>query len=270
MSGCSHAALSCTYATENWSNQYKKMENKAPPIAQSIARHLEEMILDGTLAPEQKIPSERALSAKLGVSRAIIREALHELHGRGIIETRHGKGSFVASIVTEPDETGPLMSLYFGHARTLYDLFEVREQLEGQAAYLAAQRATDKDQYRITQAFEAMEAADPLTNADLDHAFHRAIASAAHNPVLVHILNSLKNLMLYSVQASVLNLSHRTAFKQQIDKHHRQIYHAIISRQAPWAKKAAMAHVRHVSDALRQIEQQEKNIIRAALTDSET
>jgi GntR family transcriptional activator of glc operon len=245
------------------------MENKALPIAQSIARHLEELILDGTLAPDQKLPSERALVTKLGVSRAIIREALHELHGRGIIETRHGKGSFVSGIVSQPEDTGPLMQLYFGHARTLYDLFEVREQLEGQAAFLAAERATETDQYRITQAFEAMEAADPLTNADLDHAFHRAIAGAAHNPVLVHILNSLKNLTLYSVQASVLNLSHRSSFKQQIDKHHRQIYHAIISRQAQWAQKAAMTHVRHVSDSLRQIERQEKNIIRAALVEGE-
>nr|WP_245635118.1 FCD domain-containing protein [Marinobacterium profundum] len=245
------------------------MENRAPPIAQSIARHLEELILDGTLAPEQKMPSERALASKLGVSRAIVREALHELHGRGIIETRHGKGSFVSGIVSQPEDTGPLMNLYFGHARTLYDLFEVREQLEGQAAFLAAERATEKDQYRITQAFEAMESADPLTNANLDHAFHRAIVGAAHNPVLVHILNSLKNLMLYTVQASVLNLSHRTTFKQQIDKHHRQIYHAIISRQSQWAQKAAMAHVRHVSDSLRQIEQQEKNIIRSALVDSD-
>jgi GntR family transcriptional activator of glc operon len=115
------------------------MENKALPIAQSIARHLEELILDGTLAPDQKLPSERALVTKLGVSRAIIREALHELHGRGIIETRHGKGSFVSGIVSQPEDTGPLMQLYFGHARTLYDLFEVREQLEGQAAFLAAE-----------------------------------------------------------------------------------------------------------------------------------
>jgi GntR family transcriptional activator of glc operon len=67
----------------------------------------------------------------------------------------------------------------------------------------------------------------------------------------------------------VLNLSHRSSFKQQIDKHHRQIYHAIISRQAQWAQKAAMTHVRHVSDSLRQIEQQEKNIIRAALVEGE-
>ncbi|MBV1787470.1 FCD domain-containing protein [Marinobacterium sp. D7] len=242
------------------------MTNKQPlSTAQSIATHLEQMILDGSLAPERKIPSERQLASRLGVSRAIVREALHELHGRGMIETVHGKGSFVAGIVPTVDESTPLMQLYTGHSRTLYDLFEVREQLEGQAAALAAERATEQDQYRIRKAFEAMEAADPLTNADLDHAFHRSIAEASHNPVLLHVLSSLKNLMLDSVQAAVLNLAHRQAFKQQIDRHHRQIYHAVISRQARWAKKAAMAHVRHVSESLRQIEEQEKRLIRAAL-----
>lgn len=237
--------------------------------AQSIATHLEQMILDGTLAPERKIPSERQLSTRLGVSRTIVREALHELHGRGMIETRHGKGSFVACAVPAIDDTSPLMLAFSGNAQTLYDLFEVREQLEGQAAALAAERANEQDQYRIRKAFDTMEAADPLTNAELDHAFHRAIVEASHNPVLVHVLNSLKGLMLNSVQASVSNLNHRRAFKQQIDKHHRQIFHAVISRQAHWARKAAMAHVRHVSDSLRQIEEQEKHLIRTALDDAQ-
>ena len=236
--------------------------------AQSIATHLEQMILDGSLAPEKKMPSERQLAARLGVSRAIVREALHELHGRGMIETRHGKGSFVACVVPPVEESSPLMLAFSDNARTLYDLFEVREQLEGQAAALAAERANEKDQYRIQQAFEAMEAADPLTNAELDHAFHRAIVEASHNPVLVHVLGSLKGLMLNSVQASVANLNHRRSFKQQIDKHHRQIYHAVISRQAHWARKAAMAHVRHVSESLRQIEEREKHLIRTALDET--
>ncbi len=236
--------------------------------AQSIAAHLEQMILDGSLAPERRIPSERQLSARLGVSRAIIREALHELHGRGLIETRHGKGSFVSCVVPPLEPDSALLQAFSGHPRTLYNLFEVREQLEGQAAALAAERATEADQYRIRKAFEAMEAADPLTNADLDHAFHLAIVEASHNPVLVHVLNSLKGLMLNSVQAAVANLSPRKAFKQQIDKHHRQIYHAVISRQARWARKAAMAHVRHVSDSLRLIEAQEQHLIRTALDDA--
>ena len=241
------------------------MESKSRPISQTIAHQLEQMILEGTLAPEQKMASERQLAARLGVSRSIIREALHELHGRGVIETRHGKGSFVSRIVPEPDVESPMMQLYFGHTRTLYDLFEVREQLEGQAARLAAQRATDKERHLITQAFNAMEAADPLSNAELDHAFHRSIVNASHNPVLVHVLDSLKNLMLRTVQASVANLSHRKTFKQQIDRHHRRIYYSVINRQANAAEKAARGHVFHVRESLRRIEEEEQSIIRGVM-----
>ena len=239
------------------------MQKASLPISHAIAHHLEQLILDGSLKPEQKIPSERQLADKLGVSRSIIREALHELNGRGVIETRHGKGSFVKQMLAEPSQESTLMQLYFGHSRTLYDLYEVRAQLEAQAAMLAAERATEKDQYQITKAFEAMEQSDPLKNADLDHAFHQAIVEASHNPVLIHILGSLKQLIIHSVQASVANLSHRKTFKQQIDKHHRQIYHAIISRQGEWAQKAALAHVKHVSDSLRQIEKDGDSILRS-------
>lgn len=238
------------------------MASKPLPIAKAIAYRIERLILDGGMAPEEKIPSERQLATRLNVSRSIVREALHELHGRGVIDTHHGRGSFVSHIVPEPDKESPLIRLFSGHPRTLYDLLEVREQLEGQAAYLAAQRANVRDLHRITTAFTVMEAADPLTNAKLDHAFHLAIIEASHNPVLVHVLDSLKSLMLLTVQASVANLSPREDFKRQIDQHHRKIYQSVTRGQANAAQKAARAHVRHVSESMKQIEQQEHSIIR--------
>ncbi|MBU2953502.1 FCD domain-containing protein [Marinobacter sp. F3R08] len=234
-------------------------------ISQEISYRLERLILDGGLAPEQKIPSERQLAARLGVSRAVIREALHELQGRGVIETRHGKGSFVASMVPGANELGepsPLMHLFEGHPRTLFDLLEVREQLEGQAAFLAAQRATQLDRHRITKAFRALEDTDPLTNARLDHGFHLAIVEASHNPVLVHVLNSLKNMMLLTVQASVANLNPREEMRNKIVRHHRQLYEAVIAEKPAIAQKIAMAHVRFVSDAMRDMEKDGGTLIR--------
>src|SRR5680860_948575 len=168
---------------ESWSDQLISVMQERPiSMSRAVAYRLEQLILDGSLAPEQMIPSERQLASRFGVSRAIVREALHELQGRGIVRTQHGKGSFVSHMVPEPEDNGPLMQMFMEHSRTLYDLFEVRQELEGKAAYLAAERATEKDQYQITKAFEAMEKADPLTNADLDHAFHRAIVLS-----LIHI-----------------------------------------------------------------------------------
>jgi len=143
---------------------------------EKVARRLEELILDGTLPPGGKMPSERLLAARLNYSRPLIREALRELRGRGVIETHHGKGSFVAEMVAPTSTQGPLQHLLKDHSRVLYDLLEVRELLEGQAAYYAALRGTDEDRYRITKAFNAMEkpdsqGSDPQVNADLDHRF---------------------------------------------------------------------------------------------------
>ena len=237
-------------------------------IAQEISYKLEQLILDGGLAPEQKMPSERQLATRLGVSRAVIREALHELQGRGVIETRHGKGSFVARIVSSNEEgevEGPLLHMFNGHPRTLFDLLEVREQLEGQAAFLAAKRATSQDLHRITRAFSALDETDPLSNAKPDHSFHQAIVEASHNPVLVHVLNGLKNLMLLTVQASVANLNPREEMRRKITNQHRRIYQAIMARKPDAAKRLAMAHVRFVNDSMREIEQQGTKIIRVSL-----
>lgn len=242
-------------------------------ISQEISYRLERLILDGGLAPEQKIPSERQLATRLGVSRAVIREALHELQGRGVIETRHGKGSFVAGMVPGAGELGeqsPLMHLFEGHPRTLFDLLEVREQLEGQAAYLAAQRATRLDRHRITKAFRALEDTDPLSNARLDHGFHQAIVEASHNPVLVHVLNSLKNMMLLTVQASVSNLNPKEDLRNKIVRQHRQIYEAVIAGKPAIAQKVAMAHVRFVSQAMGDMERDGGTLIRLPVNQETT
>ncbi|MFT4940719.1 MAG: DNA-binding FadR family transcriptional regulator [Shewanella psychromarinicola] len=250
-----------------------------------ISRHLEELILDGTLQPGDKVPSERQLVQRLKVSRPMIREALKELRGRGVIETRHGQGSFIIGMLSDVQNQTPLARLYDSHPRLLYDLLEVRELLECEAAGLAAERGTEKDFYKITKAYNAMSV--PLNGlnegkntprdigksrlhmAQLDHAFHRAIYEASHNPVLVHTLQSLMQLMLNSVMASVSNLYHRDRQKQQIDKHHRQIYNAIIDRKPETAKKVAAEHIRNVRDRMLEIEREEQREERAKIWEQE-
>jgi GntR family transcriptional activator of glc operon len=243
---------------------------KNTPIYQVVARRLELLILDGTLTPGKKIPSERQLAEKLNVSRPLVREALKELRGRGVIDTQHGRGSFVAEMVPSINENSPLAHLFKDHPRTLFDLLEVRELLEGQAAYLAAKRGTEQDFYRITEAYKILEqphrdADEARSDAQHDHAFHRVISEASHNPVLVHTLQSLSQLTLNSVLASVNNLYHRPAQRQQIDRHHRQIYNAILSRQAARAQRAASNHIREIYKSLKDIEQEEERLVRAEI-----
>jgi len=155
--------------------------------------------------------------------------------------------------------------MFTGHPRTLYDLLEVREQLEGQAAYLAALRATPQDLHRITKAFSALDQTDPLSNAKPDHSFHQAVMEASHNPVLVHVLNNLKNLMLLTVQASVANLNPREEMRNRISTQHRRIYQAVMARKPEAAKRLAAAHVKFVHESMKEIEREGTKIIRVSL-----
>lgn len=238
-------------------------------LADVVAERIEQLIVDGVLKAGQPLPSERRLVEKLGVSRTALREGLKHLRARGIIETSHGRGSYVASL-TGRTENSPLMYLLGSQPRTLYDLFEVRVLLEAESARLAALRGTKADYMLITRRYEEMVEAhgaetSPAEHARLDHAFHLAICEASHNPVLVHTLGSLNDLLLSSVFASVNNLYHREPHKRGIDRQHARLYNAVIGRLPEQARKAASDHINSVCAALREIEQEEQRLVRATL-----
>lgn len=241
----------------------------AAQIADVVARRLESLIVDGVLKPGQVLPSERRLMVKLGASRSAVREGLKVLRARGIIETEHGRGSFVALLTTQPALT-PMMHLLGSQPRTLFDIFEVRAMLESESARLAALRGTQADFALITRRYEEMLAANASevgesTRARLDYAFHLAICEASHNPVLVHTLSSLTDLLLSSVFASVNNLYHRESEKRVIDRQHARLYKAVLARQPEQARKAASTHIATTMACMREIEAEEQRLVRATL-----
>ena len=165
-------------------------------------------------------------------------------------------------------DAGPLMHLFNSQPRALYDLLEVRSLLEAESARLAALRGTEADFIMIRRRYDEMMAAqgsetDAATHAHLDHAFHRAICEASHNPVLVHTLQSLTDLLLGSVFACVNNLYHREPEKKLIDRQHARLYNAVIARQPEQARRAAAEHVDSVRQSLADIEQEEQRLVRA-------
>lgn len=240
-------------------------------VADIVAERIERLIIDGILKAGQAIPSERALCEKLGVSRSALREGLRVLRGLGIIETLHGRGSYVGRLSAERDAS-PLMHLFNSQPRTLYDLLEVRAILESEAARLAAQRGTSADFIMIRRRYEEwqgmqaeIEARNHQELARADHAFHRAINDAAHNPVLVHTLQSLSDLMLSSVLASVSNLYHRPEHKRQIDRHHERLFAAVIERKSEKAGRVAREHINNLRDTFLELEQEDQRLIRASM-----
>ncbi|TLX52973.1 transcriptional regulator GlcC [Stutzerimonas nosocomialis] len=239
-------------------------------LADVVAERIERLIVDGVLKVGQALPSERRLCEKLGISRSALREGLRVLRGRGILETAQGRGSFVARL-SGGNDASPLMHLFNSQPRTLYDLLEVRGLLEGESARLAALRGTEADFILLRRRYEEMlaahagEATDPREHARLDHAFHLAVCEASHNPVLVHTLQSLTDLMLSTVFASVNNLYHRPAQKRQIDRQHARLFHAVTGRLPEQAQRAARDHINSIRDNLKEIEQEEQRLVRASM-----
>lgn len=228
----------------------------SPPtlLPEMVSRQLEAMILDGRLQPGERLPAERVLCDKLNVSRGVLREALKALRARGVIETRRGSGTYVA-IFQEFHPSTPLQKLLQNHEGTLTSLLEVRRLLEGEAAYLAAQRATDEDLEILRQAFEAMEKNRPgkdfaHTHAQLDIAFHRAIYGAAHNPVLLLALNGIRDLMMSFVFNTADKLYVLPMPKKQLHIQHRRIYQAIEGHNPRAARRAAHSHIDLVAQSL--------------------
>lgn len=244
---------------------------KPSSTPQAIASRLENLILDGVFRPGQLLPSERRLCERLGVARSSLREALGTLRSKGVIITRQGRGSEVAPLVEAPYVT-PLMHLFREHPRTLYDLLEVRALLEGESASLAANRGTPSDRVLITRRYREMadyvekaESIDVERLARLDHAFHLAICQASHNPVLMHTLSSLTDLLLSSVFASVKHLYHRPDSRDMINRQHARLHRAVVEGKAQLARRVALEHLSAISEQLREIDAEGQRLERAAM-----
>lgn len=251
-----------------WTSDERLVGMRTPD---GVATKLEQLILDGVFRPGQLLPSERRLCEKLNVSRSSLREGLRTLRSKGIIDTRHGRGSMVAELLPAR-ENSPLMHLFKSHPRTLFDLLEVRALLEGESAFLAASRATSADRVLITRRYREMtdyvvqaKSIDVEKLARLDHGFHLAICQASHNPVLVHTLQSLTDLLLSSVFASVKNLYHRAGPREMINRQHARLHEAVVEGKPALAKQVALEHLNSIDEKLREIDAETQRLERSAM-----
>src|SRR5262245_34623727 len=153
-------------------------------VTDGLSTVLERMIEDGTIGTDERLPPERELAQQLGVSRTSLREALHELELKGLIDRRPGRGTVVV------EGRGDTL---LGHMETaergLREVMDLRAAIEPPIAARAAQRATadDLDVLRGVMA-EMREESSVARTAQLDIEFHAAIANATHNPLLIKLM----------------------------------------------------------------------------------
>jgi DNA-binding FadR family transcriptional regulator len=167
-------------------------------LTSGIIDSILKMISNGNWEPGDKLPSQRKLSSLMDVSMASLREALYSLQAMGVLEMRHGAGTFISSNTINPGEKIIELSMLLGNL-DIKLFFEAREVIETGLAALAAEHATEDQIIHLFQILESQKAAFDLGNEDhlhnLDLAFHQQIADMANNTFLSQINDILfKNL----------------------------------------------------------------------------
>ncbi len=195
-------------------------------LSQQAYQRLRDKIITLQLPPGAPIP-EAALMDELQLGRTPIREALQRLSCEGLVVLRPRRGAFVAGL----------------SILDLQQLFELRRVLEGQAAALAAERATDLDLNALEAALARLDQAeaggDPQAHIEIDRAFHQALARAARNRFLQSTLGRLYNLNL---RLWYLALDKIGPMQSAIEQH-RRILDAVRRRDPQQAEALMQAHI---------------------------
>lgn len=222
-------------------------------LSSAVTRQIEKLILRGILQPGERLPSERELADRLGVSRPSLRESLAELQSRGLLTARAGAGIFVADVLGNAFSDA-LIDLFASHEEAVFDYLSFRRDLESLAAERAARLASDTDLAVVGEVFAKMEAAHSKTNpgeeAQLDAEFHMAILEASHNVIMLHMMRSMFQLLREGVFYNRQIMFKQRATRDVLLEQHRAIHDALQSRDADAARNAVVAHLDYVKSCL--------------------
>jgi len=187
----------------------------------------------GRLGPGDRLPPERELAQKMGISRPTLRSGLRTLQAMGIIHSRRGAGTF---IVEGPPQLGkaPLQFLAALHGFTLDQMYETRRMLEVGAAALAAERASGEQLAAMADEVTGMYASLEEPKAFLHHdlGFHRAVAAGSGNPIIATIIGTLTEIIWETGRLNMHGLTLRDSAAT-----HRRIYEAVKSRNPDHARR---------------------------------
>lgn len=218
-------------------------------ISAEIARRLLDYLLSGGIAPGAKLPSERQLAEAFGVGRSAVREAIAALALIGLIEVRHGDGTYMkradSPLLPQVVEWGLLL----GEQHTA-DLIEARQRIEIIIAGLAAERRSDKDLEQLElwlarMAEESQESGTTSGFVDADVAFHLCLAEAAQNSALRDVLASIQALLRAWIGRVVAE-----GYRQSSYDEHVPIFRAVRARDVHGAEAAMDAHLRSAAARL--------------------
>jgi GntR family transcriptional repressor for pyruvate dehydrogenase complex len=216
-------------------------------IYEEIVDEIMDLISQGSLKWGDQLPTERELSETFKVSRTSVREAFRILESQGFLEIRQGDGTYVADNAIDI-LVQPLASFILKEKDYQIELFEMRQLLESQLAFLAAERATPENMSKMEKILRRQEEeiANGETGLDSDSDFHHALAEAANNRILLHIINTTKEVLAESRESYLLGEERA----KKSFPHHKRIFSAIKKGDGELAAKAMREHIEDVEKTL--------------------
>jgi GntR family transcriptional repressor for pyruvate dehydrogenase complex len=211
-------------------------------VPEEIIHELKSHIDSGKITPGSKLPPERELARMLNVSRPSLREALRALSLLGIVENRHGSGTYLTGS-TDRFPLEPFSILLSLSKGALLDILEARKSLEGTVAALAARRRSDDDLQAMDKALGKMQlnVRNYGTYTKYELRFHRAIVEAAGNGVIRDLMEKLYRLLI-DTRKRVYRYASETLSYQDC-RNHEVIFEHIKSGDEQMAMKAMTDHL---------------------------
>ncbi|MEV6662978.1 FadR/GntR family transcriptional regulator [Streptomyces nigra] len=210
-------------------------------LYEQVLDRLRAYVAEGGLGAGDRLPTERDLAQRLGVSRASVKQAIVVLEVQGLVEVRHGGGTYLVRDTLDVEPVERMVE----RRRRLPDVLEAREALETKLAELAAERRTSDDLAAMRAALAHMEREieDGGHGVEGDRLFHAAVTAAAHSSLLAEFMRSIAGQIAESRTES-LRQPHRPARSLA---QHRAILDAIESGLPSRAAAAMRRHVRTVA-----------------------
>jgi GntR family transcriptional repressor for pyruvate dehydrogenase complex len=212
-------------------------------LSDRLAARLAAQIESGDLKPGDRLPTEAQLALAHGVSRTVVREAVHQLKSKALVLSRQGSGVFVSERpANKPLEFDPKV---LTSVQAVVHVVEVRRVLEGEIAALAAERATRAQVAALRRALKDIDDAVAAGRDGVaeDLAFHRVIGEATGNPQFRLLLGFLEQYLREGMRITRGNEARREDFMVAVQREHRAIFEAIAAGDPVAARLHANEHL---------------------------
>lgn len=212
-------------------------------IIQSIMTFIEE----NDMKHGDRLPSERALAELLDVSRTTVKEAVSVLEANGIVHIRQGVGIFLAASNSEQFQK-EISEILVNQKGRFQEMIELRQAIEGDAAYYAAERITLQQKEKLTKTYEELVLAESAGRTTIieDLNFHLVIAEASNNNLLFEVMKLISSRMeVFLIQNRAKTMEGAAQIKNVTHEHSR-IYESVMNGKPDLAKRAMWDHLHSI------------------------